>query len=307
MQDNKKEYDVKELIASYRDNPMLLLSSFFVFGCVLWIALQTAKMFTTSYEDIQRKNQTPQQDETPLAHFISVEALHGMQTWLVMVVLAAGAFIVCFSRIYVAIPLFLLLAFGVWFVPRVYYSWKVKKRQEEFESHMLPFVMLLSNSLRGGLSMPEAIKTTIEAVGGSIEEEFERALKEHRLGVDFQEALKRINQRIDSENLKLFITTVCMTTVAGGDTTAILENIVTTIRMRNDFNDKLKIGTTKLKKDARNIMGVTIVMIPSMLLLVPEMFKPLYTHPIGWGAFFLVGIIMIGSFIWLKKISTIDL
>lgn len=268
---------------------------------------QIVSMFFVSYVEIQKKNQSLQRKDTPLTYFISTEALHGKQIWFSLAVIVMGLFLIALSRSIVPLFVIIPLAVVVWYLPPMYYNWQVRKRRDDFDSRMLDFVMLLSNSLRGGLSLASALEMTIQTVGGSLQEEFGRALKEHRLGLGLQEALERVNQRIDCENLKLFIATVTVTNATGGSAAAILENVVKTIRMRNAFQDKLKAKIAQMNFEKNFLCLVPVIVLPILTLMDRSLFLPLFTDPLGWGALIIVFILMIVGRTILTKITTIDI
>ena len=116
----------------------------FIGAAAFLFVWQIASMFFVSYVELQKKNQSLQRKDTPLTYFISPDALRGTQIWFSLAVIVTGFFIMALSRSIVPLLAFIPLAGLVWYLPPMYYNWQVRKRRDDFDSHMLDFVMLLS-------------------------------------------------------------------------------------------------------------------------------------------------------------------
>ena len=197
-------------------------------------------------------------------------------------VLAAGW--CCNIPWYSCLILSLVLAFGTSQIPLLAQKIKTRKRNQEFENSMLDFTVAILNSLKAGLSLPSSIESALENTGGPIYEEFSLALKEHRLGVEFQTAIQHMAQRVDSENLQLFVLTVSVCMKTGGSMVDVLTHVVTTIRQRTEFYDKLKTMVAQAEFESMMISLSPLAAIGILYLVKPDFISPLFTHPVGWCA-----------------------
>ena len=87
-------------------------------------------------------------------------------------------------------------------MPCLYYSVKVKKRAALFEQSMLDFSMGLTNALRAGQALPQAVEVfTRRCEPGPLKDELLIVQREYRLGVDLATALEHMHDRIPCEDL----------------------------------------------------------------------------------------------------------
>ena len=154
--------------------------------------------------------------DDPVRRFIDPDDLRKMCYSSCLITAVTGLAVVILSDFYWGLPVAAALTAAAYFAPIWVIRQKIRKRNEEFETGMLDFTILIANTLRAGIALPSAIEMANQSVGGAIREEFTIVLREHRLGVDLVESIERLNKRINSENLQLFTATVCVTMRTGG-------------------------------------------------------------------------------------------
>jgi tight adherence protein B len=286
------------------DNPIFTYTLIGI--SVLLLSWYMFSLIFFKHEALQKKNLSHQRQDTPMSHFISPEALKQLQSSIAMWIILLGTLLMVACHFYFGILFVIVVAVGGYALPKLYFQYQVEKRNLQFDIDMMDFVILVSNSLRGGLAMPAAIEMSIQTLSGPVREEFSRALSEHRLGLSLPEALSRINQRIDSENLKLFTATVSVTMATGGSAANILDNVVKTIRMRNEFQDKLRNKTVSLKGEAKMTSLIPLFFIGVMFLSEPDFIMPLFVNPLGWCALAAVAVFQIIGYFILKEITNIE-
>jgi tight adherence protein C len=91
------------------------------------------------------------------------------------------------------------------FVPELWLSRRIKKRQKEILLAVPDTLDLLTISVRAGLSFDGALSKVVEKVQGALSDEFRRALAEIRVGKVRREALRDIVGRTDVPALSNFI------------------------------------------------------------------------------------------------------
>lgn len=91
------------------------------------------------------------------------------------------------------------------FLPEMWLSRRIKKRQHEILLAVPDTLDLLTISVRAGLSFDGALAKVVEKVPGTLSEEFRRALAEIRVGKVRREALRDVVARTDVTALSNFI------------------------------------------------------------------------------------------------------
>ena len=243
--------------------------------------------------------------DDPVRRFIEPENLQKMRYSSCMIVAVAALALIIVSGFYWGIPIGVAFAFLAYQLPMWNINRKIKKRNEQFESGMLDFTILIANTLRAGIALPSAIVMAIQTIDGPIKEEFTVVLREHRLGVDLVESIERLNKRIKCENLQLFSATICVTMHTGGSMADVLDHVVDTIRQRSAFQDKLKTMISQSEFEAVLISCSPLVAFIVLYLLDQDLMIPMLTTGIGWIA--ISGVILLETigFIVLKKVTTV--
>lgn len=243
--------------------------------------------------------------DDPVRRFIEPENLQKMRYSSCMIVAVAALALIIVSGFYWGIPIGIAFAFLAYQLPMWNINRKIKKRNEQFESGMLDFTILIANTLRAGIALPSAIEMAIQTIDGPIKEEFTVVLREHRLGVDLVESIERLNKRVKCENLQLFSATICVTMRTGGSMADVLDHVVDTIRQRSAFEDKLKTMISQSEFEAVLISCSPLVAFIVLYLLDQDLMIPMLTTGIGWIA--ISGVILLETigFIVLKKVTTV--
>ena len=243
--------------------------------------------------------------DDPVRRFIEPENLQKMRYSACMIVAVAALALVIMSGFYWGLLLGAAFAFIAYQLPLWNINKKIKKRNEQFESGMLDFSILIANTLRAGIALPSAIEMAINTIDGPIRDEFNVVLREHRLGMDLVETIERLNQRIKSENLQLFSATICVTMRTGGSMADVLDHVIDTIRQRTAFQDKLKTMISQSEFEALLISCSPIVAFIILYLLDRDLMSPMLTTGVGWIAICGVALLEIAGFIILKKVTTV--
>lgn len=198
----------------------------------------------------------------------------------------------------------MLLIFG-FLLPRLLVNSRKAKRVQAFNGQLGDALLVMSNSLRAGFSFLQAMDMVSKEMPTPISEEFARALREMSLGTTTEEALEKMTQRIDSEDLDLVVTAVLIQRQVGGNLSEVLESIANTIRERVRIKGEIKTLTAQGR-----ISGMIISLLPVavggfIFLINPGYMMPLFTSPLGWSLI-VGGLISQGiGMLIIKKIITI--
>lgn len=207
---------------------------------------------------------------------------------------------------YIIIPAAILFAFAGYFLPFLFYIWKSKKRQELIESKLLDFTMSLTNSMKAGLGLPQALEAVTKRLSGPIQEEFQQILREYRLGLELTEAFERLGTRVPCEDVKLLVTTIKLTTKTGGSLVEVLEEMVSTIRQRTEFQEKVKNMTAQGRFEAIAISFAPVIAFGILFFIDSDLMMPLLTTGTGWCALGIIAALIAIGFYVINKIVTIE-
>jgi tight adherence protein B len=187
-----------------------------------------------------------------------------------------------------------------------YYLKKMLNRKQAFENKILDFTMGLSNGMRSGLALGQSIESVAKRIGGPMQEELATLLREYRLGIDLPEAFERMYNRMPCEDLHLLVTTITLTTKSGGSLVEVLEEMVTTIRARTEFQERLKNMTAAGRFEALTISLAPLAAFILLYVIDSELMKPLITTAWGWMAVGFATLLVVIGYYVLIKITTIE-
>jgi tight adherence protein B len=203
---------------------------------------------------------------------------------------------------------FLLAVLGgivLYILPGRVIAWRISRRNWKFEMQMLDFTVAVVGNLRSGFALPNAIELAIEHLGNPIRQDFSLMLAEYRLGVELSEAIKRMNDRISSENLQLFTATVCVAIRSGGSIAEVLENLIHTIRKRKEMEGKIRSLTAQFNFESLCMILLPIPVFLVLYLLDPELMRPLLTTKTGWWGIATIVVLELIGFKALRSIGKV--
>lgn len=171
----------------------------------------------------------------------------------------------------------LLAATGAW----VHLKNRQAKRLKAFNAQLFDGLTMLSNSLKSGYSFFQAMDVVAKEMSPPLSDEFRNVIRETSVGMNVEDALHGMLQRVPSEDLDLVVTAVLIQRQVGGNLAEILDKIGTTIRERMRLQGEIRTLTAQGR-----ISGVIIAVLPlvvSAFIFVsnPEYILTLFVEPIG--------------------------
>ncbi len=186
----------------------------------------------------------------------------------------------------------------VWKIPRPVVDKMYEKRVDKFVLQMVDGLGLMSNGLKSGLSVVQALGLVAQEMPNPIQQEFNLILSENKVGVSIEDAFLNLSKRIKADDVEMFVTSINILKETGGNLAETFDTIVVTIR------ERIKVQAKISSMVAQGFyQGVFVMMIPPILGVVfyqtdPEFMKPLFTTAIGWGMILLMVILeTIGFFV----------
>ena len=192
-------------------------------------------------------------------------------------------------------------------VPWLLLKRRQAKRRRAFEMAFPDALDLMTNALRAGYSLQAAMEFTGREAAQPLRAEFLRFYDEQRLGVDVRTALMAMQERIGTEEARLFVTSLVLQRETGGNLVELLTNISNLIRERIKFQSNLETLTAEPKMSARVLAGMPFVMFGAIYSINAEYMKPLFEQP--QGKFLMVYAflsVVVGYFI-MDKIASVDM
>jgi len=190
---------------------------------------------------------------------------------LVVKILSSSSFaflaFALFKNFFIIIFVYIL----IWNLPKYIISKRKKDRMKLFDSQLNEGISIISNSLKAGYSFLQAVAVVSEETSDPFSKEFKKLLKEMSLGIPEEDSLKNLQNRMDSEDLKLIINAILIQKDIGGNLSEILDNIAETIMERQKMKNELKTLTAQGR-----LSGMILMLMPIFLGLTIFLFNREY-------------------------------
>ncbi len=196
---------------------------------------------------------------------LTVSEFLGLQAIAIM---ATGLLAFVISRQFFTVIPFGLLGF---FLPKMWLARRQAARLKALNSQLADTITLLSNSLRAGMSLVQAMEMVAREGSPPISEEFARVTREIGLGLSPNDALRSLVRRVKSDDVDLLVTAIIIQHEVGGNLTRILDTIATTIRERVKIKGEIKSLTSQ-----QRIAGIVLAALPVVLGGVLMLISPGY-------------------------------
>ncbi|MFM0508947.1 type II secretion system F family protein [Paraburkholderia sp. RL17-373-BIF-A] len=199
----------------------------------------------------------------------------------------------------VSVPIAMIL-------PKKYFKRMRQKRIETLEKQLPDALMMMSGALRAGASFPIALEAVVHETTPPISQEFDLLMREIRLGIDLDIAMRNVEKRIPIPDFLMMTAAVTIAREVGGNLAEALESVAATLREKLQMEGKIRALTSQGR-----MQGIVMTCLPLFLMLVlrfmePKAMAPLFNEPIGWATLAVIGVMEFLGYLSITKITNID-
>ena len=184
---------------------------------------------------------------------------------------------------------------------------KRQTRIKNFISQFPDALEMFARSLRAGHSFTGAIQMVAQEMPDPIGPEFQKVFDEQNLGIPLREALLGMADRIDTLDVKFFVTAILIQRETGGNLAEIIDNLSYVIRERFRVQGQLKIFTAQGRMTGMALVFLPIAIVCIIQMTNPGYLKPLWNDRIGRTLAALAVVLQIAGAIAIKKIVRIKI
>jgi len=180
------------------------------------------------------------------------------------------------------------------------------RRRKRFNLQLVDALSSMSNSLKAGFSINQAIEGVVDTGENPISQEFQVFLQQMRVGMNFYDALQSLDKRVGSDDLTLVVNAIDIARRTGGNLTEVFDKISQTIRERMRIENRVMTLTAQGRLQGFIVGSMPLVLGTAMTILKPGIMLPFLASKIGLisvGA--CVGLVALGAF-FISKIIKID-
>lgn len=163
---------------------------------------------------------------------------------------------------------------------------KVARRRKAFEAQLPDALALIASSLQAGHTALRSVQSMVEESEAPLSEEFERVVAETALGDPLVDALERMAQRLDVEDLAWVVQAIRIQQTVGGKLADLLFTLADFMRGREEIRREVKVLTAEGRMSAWVLGGLPILLFFAVKTMSPGYLDPMLRAP---GLFALVG------------------
>jgi tight adherence protein B len=163
----------------------------------------------------------------------------------------------------------------------LYVRMKRAKRVGKFNKQLPEALDLIARALRAGHAFTSGMRLVADEFEEPLGPEFAEAINEVNFGVSLPDALKNLARRIDSPELKYFVTSVVLQRETGGNLTEIIDGITRIIRERFKLQGKIRVLSAEGRFSAAVLTGLPFFCIVVLRLMNPDYLTVLWSEPEG--------------------------
>lgn len=267
-------------------------------GCTAWLVLKWVDQKLT-----QQKAQLVQQASTTLADMFIFLDPQKMFRYNVVAMLLLPVFVYMLT----GNPVFAVVALIVTFVlPKYYVRMLRTRRFKTLEKQLPDALLMITGAMSAGASVNIAIESMVKEQRPPIAQEFELLLRELRIGVDYDTALKNMEKRNPIPDFALVISALRISREVGGNLAEILNSLASTLREKQTMEGKIESLTAQGKVQGVVMTGLPLLVMFGLTQIEPVAMAPLFSTWMGWLTLTIIAIMEIMGYFFIRKITAID-
>lgn len=227
--------------------------------------------------------------------------------WVLMGTVAGAAVAVALTVVFGSVPIAIVAGVLVGrLAMRFVLNFLIKRRRTGFGTQLPDVLQFVAGSLRSGFSLAQGLDAVVREGNQPAAGEFSRALAASRVGVDLEDALDTLADRMDSSDLRWTVIAVRIQREVGGNLAEVLGSTVETMRDRASLYRHVRALSAEGRLSAYILIALPLGVGGWLFITSRSYVRPLYTTVPGIGMLvFFVVLIVVGS-LWMRKTVKVE-
>lgn len=166
-------------------------------------------------------------------------------------------------------------------LPMLFLRHAAAKRIKTIEKALAEWLVMMSNSLKGGFGLMQAVDQTARQLEGPLADELRRLIRDTQVGSSVEEAIVEFGRRIGGYDLDIVVTAVLVQRNVGGNLSEILDKVAHTMRERDRIKGEIATLTSQQKLTGFVIGGLPVGLAILFTVLNGEYMSMLWTERLG--------------------------
>jgi tight adherence protein B len=179
------------------------------------------------------------------------------------------------------LPSIILVIFGIAII-FIYLHFKKKQRVLKFSDQFANALDMMSRSLKAGHSLAAAIQMIGTEMSEPVAGVFKAVYEEQTYGLSMHDALSNMIKRMDTPDVRFFVTAVSVYREIGGNLSEILERLAHTIRERIKIRRQVRVYTAQARLSGYILAALPLVVFGLFYFFIaPDYVMELFKVKIG--------------------------
>lgn len=188
--------------------------------------------------------------------------------------------------------------------------WKIAhtrelKRKKQLEAQVVPLLNLLSNSMKSGKTLTQAIEDVSNAIPKPMSEELSIIARQVLVGVQVDRALRDFHNRVNMPDIKLAVRSMIVSLKTGADLPAAMKQIGKTITERSKVEGKINTMVTQGKMQGLIMGAAPFVLMGAFYLFSPAYMGIMFKTVQGNILIGVMIVLQIIAYVMIQKIVTV--
>jgi tight adherence protein B len=160
-------------------------------------------------------------------------------------------------------------------------KWMQGRHTSRFLDQFPDAIDLIVRAVRAGLPVVGALEATGRETPDPVGMEFRLITADLRIGIEFDEALRRADTRIKLADFSFFVASLILQRESGGNLSETLSILSAVLRRRRELRLKIAAMTSEAKTSAMVIASLPFVAMGALSIMNPSYVNTLFTDPKG--------------------------
>jgi tight adherence protein B len=189
-----------------------------------------------------------------------------------------------------AVLLIIIFACAIGIVlPLMYINVQADKRLKLFETQFPVALDIFVRGLRAGYPVTTALELLVTEVQDPIASEFGLVVAEMNYGYNLRDALANLAQRVQTQDIQMFVVSVAIQAETGGSLAEILDGLSKVIRDRQQMVLKVRALASEGKMTGILLSGLPVFTFCSVMMSSPQFYMTVVDDP--WFVPAVVGVL----------------
>lgn len=193
-------------------------------------------------------------------------------------------------------------------LPLLLWAWLQQRRARRLariDAQLPDALDIMARSMQAGHAFSSALQIAAAETPMPLSQELQRLFDEVHFGHGLQQSLPALSQRIDTEEVKFFVTSVLIQRETGGDLAALLLGTAALIRERQALAGQVRVLSAEGRLSAWVLSLLPLALGGVMALLNPGFMAPLSQTPAGQRLLLVAALLWVLGVVWMARLVRI--